>query len=461
MPKVQERQSNVRIKKADPKEEDASSGGIASLVRIVMGKSLFRQAATAVVIVAIVFGVILYRSTSQAIKNLVNVEPDSLKDAFFGDKPHLFVCDRGLGNNNIGTTPAIFSDLNIIKGNIISFATVNCSQVLPSGKTIMERFKLKKEWKPTIFGTAPWSKPIQAQPSALANVQSLKKFVEDSLSPKATVVESDKHLWQHCAFSKNLVYDDRDITETCVLLVKGSKFSSTAAQLEQRLVQSYPQVKFAMVEAAKLRMTFEDIDGMPHDYFALKVHALRNGTHFQSMVHPITWDYLNTFVSSAVAAPLYDYQGDSDETVHLMKVKDLRAKKEREAKRRAAQEQAKEKKRSKAENSQGSSSKTKKSGSKASTQKRSKDPNSEERIHKEVNEGEKPEVIINHDDMANVEDAALAEQNRRERERARREEMERQQREYLFTDSIDGDADDSTAMDDEEDEELDNSVIEL
>jgi hypothetical protein len=445
MSKIPERKSNVRIKKVDPK--DTSSGWISSVAAVLFGKSLFRQAATAAVILAIIFGVILYRSTSQAIKNLVNADPDSLKDAFFGNKPHLFVCDRELGNNKIGTIPAIFSDLNVIKGNTISFATVNCSQVLPSGKTIMERFKLKKEWKPTIFGTAPWTKPIQAQPSALANVQSLKKFAEDSLAPKATVVKSDKHLWQHCAFAKNLVYDDRDISETCVLLVKGSKFSSTTAQLEQRLVQSYPQVKFAMVDASKLRMTFEDPDGMPPDYFALKVHALRNGTHFQSMVHPITWDYLNTFVSSAVAAPLYDYQGDSSETVHLMKLKDLRVIKERKAKRRAAQDQAKEKKRPKVENSQESASKTKKTGpSKSSSQRK-----------------EEAEEIINQEDISmdsntDADNTAAIEENRRKREQARREEMERQQRESVFTD---GDEEDSRTVDDGEDAEEDDSVIEL
>lgn len=469
--KNQERKSNVRIKKSEAKE--ASPNMLSSIFATVFGKSLFRQVATVVAILAAIFGFVLYRSTSQAIRDLVNAEPDTLKEAFFGETPHLFYCERGLGENKVGTIPSVYSDLNIIKGGSITFATVNCSQVLPSGKTIFDRFKLKKEWKPTIFGTAPWVKPVQVSPNSLGNVQSFKKFVEDSLAPKATVVKSDKHLWQHCALAKNIVYDDRDIAETCILMVKGTKFTSATAQLEQRLVQAFPRVKFAMIDAAKMRMTFEDPDGMPPDYFALKLHALRNGTHYQSMVNPITWDYLNTFVSSAVAAPLYDFQGDASQTIHAMKVKDLKARKEREAKRRATQEQSKSKKKT------SSSETADESDPVVKPKKTYKAPKASEQSNKQQQKQQSPPPLKKKEDIEEIEKetkkasqsdddrdesvdpSVTEEQQRLERERARREEMERQQREYLFESADSDDVDESPTENFESEEDEDDAVIEL
>lgn len=465
-PKVQERKSNVRIKKSN--DQEGSATGVRAILALIFGKSLYRQIATVVVIISGIVGLLAYRSTPPSMKKLVNADPELLKDAFFGDTPHLFYCDKGAG-----PAPTVFSELHVIKGKAISFATVNCSQVLPSGKTLWDRFKLKKDWKPTIFGTAPWTKAVQIHPTHLANTKAFKKSVEDSLSPKATVVKSDQHLAQHCQFSKNVVYDDRDITPTCILLVKGTKFTSATAQLEQRLVQAYPKVKFAIADASKYRMTFEDPDGMPADYFALKVHALRNGTHYQSMVHPITWDYLNTFVSSAASAPLYDYQGEADRTVHLMKLKDLRAKKERDAKRRAAKEASKGSKKASSgtDEEEPIKEETKPKIKKASsTDRQSKGAHKSKKEPKPTEEKRKKDAETTPDSTAEStqpesnDDAALkAEQLQRERERQRREEMERQQREYLFESNEDAEETEVAGSEDEEvvEEDEDDSIIEL
>lgn len=467
-PKVQERKSNVRIKKSH--DQEGSATGIGTVLALIFGKSLYRQIATVIVIISGVVGFLAYRSTPPSMKKLVNADPEVLKDAFFSDTPHLFYCDKGTGS-----APAVFSELHVIKGNSINFATVNCSQVLPSGKTLWDRFKLKKDWKPTIFGTAPWTKAVQIHPTHLANAKAFKKSVEDSLSPKATVVKSDQHLAQHCQFSKNVVYDDRDITPTCILLIKGTKFTSTTSQLEQRLVQAYPKVKFAVTDASKYRMTFEDPDGMPADYFALKVHALRNGTHYQSMVHPITWDYLNTFVSSAASAPLYDYQGEADRTVHLMKLKDLRAKKERDAKRRASKEASKGSKKasSNADEEEPVKEDTKRKAQKATSTDRQKKGASkpkteskptEEKLKKDAESAtDSTSDPVQPESSTVSDDASLsAEQLQRERERQRREEMERQQREYLFESNDDAEDTEVTGSDEElVEEDEDDSIIEL
>jgi hypothetical protein len=103
---------------------------------------------------------LIWKTSNSVIKNLKNADAETLKNAIFGDSPHLFYCDKG---TNIVNVPTIFSELNLLKGNKLGFAAVNCSQLLPSGKDLWSRFKLKKEWRPTIFATTPWSKPIQAK----------------------------------------------------------------------------------------------------------------------------------------------------------------------------------------------------------------------------------------------------------------------------------------------------------
>jgi hypothetical protein len=75
--------------------------------------------------------------------------------------------------------------------NDINFAVLDCNQVLPSSnKTIYDRFKLKKEYRPVFFVTAPWLlKPVQAEPTQMKDVQTFKKFVENTvLFPKGNIL---------------------------------------------------------------------------------------------------------------------------------------------------------------------------------------------------------------------------------------------------------------------------------
>jgi hypothetical protein len=130
-------------------------------------------AGAAGVLVAIL-AFLIWRTSSSVIKNLKNAEPETLKNAFFGDSPHLFYCDKGSNTENV---PTIFSELNLLKGNKLKFAAVNCSQLLPSGKDLWNRFKLKKEWRPTIFATSPWSKPLQANPTYSSKLKYIYNYI--------------------------------------------------------------------------------------------------------------------------------------------------------------------------------------------------------------------------------------------------------------------------------------------
>lgn len=361
----------------------------------------------AVIFVAL-FAVIVWRKSTSVIKNLVNADAETLKAAIFGDTPHLFYCDRGgigKGVSNSDRIPGIFTDLHAIKGSELAFATLNCSRILPSGKSIWDRFKIKKEWRPTIFGTAPWMKPKQAGPNYLKDLASLKKFTEVVMAPRGTDIVSDKQLAKFCAFDKNVAEDDSSITETCFVLVKGSRYSKAQADLEGKLIRQFAKVKIASVDGQKRRLSFEDYEELTPDLFSIRLHALRNGTHYLTMQYPPTSDYLSTFISQSSGLPLSEFTGDGSEVIKLIDpVKATAAKRNKEAQAAAA----KNKKAAPKADSKSSTASTSSSGTKDSS---AGNKGSEDK------EAEKPE---------------LTEAERVRKERQRREEMERQEREHVF-----------------------------
>ena len=374
--------------------------------------------------VLILLSLSLHSSSSNAIQNLVNANPEALKTAFMGDTPYLFYCHRG---NKDEKVPQIFTDLNGMKGSKMGFALVNCSQVLSSGKTIWDRFKLKQEIRPTIFETAPWAKPQQATKRELKDVTALKKFVEHTMAPKGVEVFSEKDLMKHCGFAnKTAVADVHSRGETCFVLIKGTQYSKFHADLEERIVRNNPKLRIATIDAVKKRLSFEDPELLPASMFALKIHALRNSTHHMSMVNPLTWDYVSTFISQAVSTPSYSYSGDHKSPIKLMKTGSSAFKK-----------------------------RTIPTGppSSSPTMGKSKLPK------KDVKEpAEKTEKTSTNAETTQATQETVAE--RFAREKRRRDEMERQSREHLFEDGSSNDDAEEESEETNEDEDDDN-VIEL
>jgi len=278
-------------------------------------------AQVAVAILAVCFSLYVWKEGSSGVQNLVGASDATLKSVLLGDKPYLFYCHRGsVGKGSEVAPPPLFSSLKSMKGlKDVGFGILDCSQVMPSGKSIQDRFKLKKEWRPIMFAAAPWMKPKQIPPPQMKDVATLRKYVAQVLAPRATEVATDKELRAHCGIGRNITHDDRSVGDTCIVLLKGKRHSKKQTEMEEWLIKAFPRVKMASVDAQKRRLSFEDAAALPAQDFALKVHALRNGTHSLTMVNPVTWDYLNTFVSHAVGSPLFSYDGDGSEPITLVK----------------------------------------------------------------------------------------------------------------------------------------------
>lgn len=411
------------------KPSGAPEGGIQAPAK----SSVFTIAKYVGVVLAVILAVTMWKRSQHSVQDLTSANVDTLKDAFFGELPYLFFCSKGGKDEKL---PTPFSEVNTAKGSSMGFAKVNCSQLLPSGKNLWERFKLKKEVRPTVFATAPWMKPQQVAANHLKDAKTLTKYVDSAMAPKPTQIVADKDLQKYCGFDKNKVTDVREISDTCVVVLRGTRYTKVHTDLEKKLILQYPRVRFAAVNAAKKRLSLEEgADYLAADHFALKIHALRNGTHFMSMVTPATWDYLNTFVSQALSTPLYGYSGDGNVPVRMIKARteDGAAEPRKPRTRKFPKQQMppadyNDMQGKAAEQSTTSGSTTETAASPA-----------------------QPEV-----------DPEVAEAERIRKERLRREQMERQAQEHLFSQADDTDSGDAEGEEEgDEDDEGDGDAIEL
>ena len=173
-----------------------------------------------------------------------------------------------------------------------------------------KRFDINKKVRPTIFLTAPWfgGKAKQLQSTHMKDLKTMRRSVDTLLAPRATEIFSDQDLNKYCNFNaKTYTDDDKSIGHTCLVFVKGKRHSKTSIDLEEKIIRAYPRQKYVTLDGVKRRLSFEDDADSPVDTFALKVYALRNGTHHMTMSNPSTWDFMNTFVSHAVGTPLYGF----------------------------------------------------------------------------------------------------------------------------------------------------------
>jgi hypothetical protein len=455
-------QANIRKSSANNDKSKSSTNWTSLFL-----KHIGNIAKVAGVIFVIVFAYTLYKQSKSAIRNLVNTNADTLKDVFFGEQPFVFYCDRGTGpatgnDNAVTTVPALFTDLHALLGTKMGFATLNCSQVLPSGKSIWDRFKLKKEMKPVIWGNAPWTTPKQAMGNHMKDVKTLQTYMSNALVPKGTKISSQKQLMKFCQFDEaHFVYDDRDIPNTCIVLMKGKKHTKSQTELEQKIILAYPKTKFVSIQSDSLRFSFENLEFLTPENFALRLYAIRNGTHSMEMLNPPTWDYANTFISSALSAPMDDYQGEGSEPWKLMSPNDMKKylakKSKREEKKktdeedrikqrlknrendRKAPKKAPESPSSKPTSSKSSPGSTKSSGSKSSSStsssssKKTRKQEEEEEDSYEEDAGDDGEDATEEEVIElSDEDIKKAKQERLAREQKIREDMEKASRAHLY-----------------------------
>jgi hypothetical protein len=249
-----------------------------------------------VAVALLLFVFLIWFQTKSGVISLVNTDVELLKSTFFGDKPFVYYChERG----NLDYIPKKLLDAHAMSGNKYGLAILNCSQELPSGKDIWTRFKLKNDWNPSIFMTAPWAKPVQIPPRSLKEAKSIAEFTKYSLQPKPIKVSSDKEFKDVCAFSAEKAIGNQ--SPLCFVVSKGARYADGQDAMVTTMVEKFHKNRILLVDAKVRRFAHErsDMSSNP-DTYAMRLTAVRNGTHYLTMPDAPTWTNIQAFVKNAV-----------------------------------------------------------------------------------------------------------------------------------------------------------------
>lgn len=236
-----------------------------------------------------------------------NKDVDTLKLLLMGEDPGVFYCHRGGRREEV---PQVFNELNSELGSYMNFAVLNCSQVLPSGKTIYERFRINLNEKPTVFATVPWGKPRQIGPKNLKDLRNFRESVEKVTTARAARVSTNRDFARECSTA---AMNER---ETCIVMIRGGKFTTNMVKdIEENLVKQFPKMNVVILNGAKYRLSFEkENSARTADNFSLRIHAIRQGGYYLSMdpTTIISWTNVEKFVYRSIETVFDDYNGYGD-----------------------------------------------------------------------------------------------------------------------------------------------------
>ena len=352
-----------------------------------------------VVVVALLIGLI-FRNSQHTIQDLRSSTISDLKKAFKGDTPYVYYCHHD-GNGN-ESPPSYFLNIHTEMRSKVNFALLDCTKKLKSGRSIKEAYKLK-QMNPMIFITSPWGPPVQATRSHIQDSNSFRKFVTESIKAKSTLVTSTKELLKACNFNTTIPEEELN---PCIVIVKGNQYNIQKHEiLEERIIKYYKSMKIVSLDAKIHRLSFENANKVPADHFAMKLHAVKGMRKHLSMIYPLEWDNIQSFMVNAISQPLEKYDDGA--------VKVIRAPYKSKSKT------------SKAKSSQykDDDKSNNKRGSKYKNKGKSRDNNDQE---KEKEQTEKDTI----EEEASVSEEEL-EQIRINRERETRERMDREAKEFL------------------------------
>jgi hypothetical protein len=316
---------------------------------------------------------------TSSVKNLVNADYATIKETLL-EHPGIYFCaddtsnyasKKGSSSAKKATSasdkstivlPKIYEDLHalMLSGSYkysnfasnavpVVFASVNCSQLLPSGKTLWSRYQLKKSIRPAIFSTAPWvGKATQASPSMLRKAESLESLFDAALTPKAVEVISSTDMWKVCGWpstnqSKGSASSGQDsasekpeegaagamasggssgrgvVNKLCVVIEKGPMYSNIDDEaVVRKWIVSHSKLRFVAFSYKNRKITATPATkaakraaAARNNPFSMRLYVLRNKSSYialedlrlaeseeQEYEIPLSSTYVSNFLNS-------------------------------------------------------------------------------------------------------------------------------------------------------------------
>ena len=148
-----------------------------------------------------------------------------------------------------------------------------------------------------IFATAPWTAGRVQVPPAQLSGQALHiaSYLSSALAPREKRVSSDKEFQEICGAEES--GDER----TCILALKGPLYSETQQDTMGGLVKYFHKSTLAIVSVdTKVRWLSVESSSIMSRKFAMRLYAIRNGTHYMSLAASPTPGNALEFVQNAI-----------------------------------------------------------------------------------------------------------------------------------------------------------------
>ena len=165
-----------------------------------------------------------------------------LREVFFGEgegKTYVILCNTAPKGSSTPIS-SVFTDAHT-EYRTAHFGLMDCEYQLPSGKTIIERFDIDVNKRPTIFVSGKVGPPKQIPPKFLKSGTTLTSYLAATLEPHAAKIENSKDLKMKCL--------DK---EWCGLLMKGGTVENHVKNTVKNLLNKYENIQFASVDSTTL-----------------------------------------------------------------------------------------------------------------------------------------------------------------------------------------------------------------
>ena len=197
---------------------------------------------------AIVGGGAAYMHLKSKALVLTPSDTAGLKEVFFSGQPWLVEC------TSAGSPSSVMYAAESKLRDPVRPALLDCGAKLPSGKTTLERFKLKApSHSPFIIAVANLEKPQVAGRDIVASPEALAKWASSMTKARVLTPNSPSQFEQYCLNKR-----------WCVAVVSaGSRLVDAERKALNALVQAERGVRFVTVDASKYSLLADVPGGLP------------------------------------------------------------------------------------------------------------------------------------------------------------------------------------------------------
>ena len=189
--------------------------------------------------------VLLFKASGDAAPLYLSADdPDSLKQVFHSGQPWLVWCEDSTDGVDLSPTHSIVEQAAPLLKGIAHVGRLDCSAMLPSGKSTYDKLGLNSTASPTMFFVGNGQKPWQVKTSHAKNVKALVQYTTNKATPVLRRPTSTEMLQQNCLAAR-----------WCALVLTDGKLSEPHKSDVEDLMAHFRNVQFNAIDASKYRLS--------------------------------------------------------------------------------------------------------------------------------------------------------------------------------------------------------------